>query len=239
MPGTEFTATSRVPTRPLSYANKEKAYRKELLVDYTNGMIYVIDENGNEHSITQQVYEMLIANGDLAGDIQIELPGGVVVTIQEALTSILTDLDNIKNNIDEIKKIIDELLSEDGKIAIDASLIIQDATHRFLTDLQISNLQQKVSILERIVTINPADVSGTTAPYQCVKAVSGVNPDYPAPIVDIAYTNDVFADNESEEDEYYKLHRCIVSAENEVTIQFKQMPAKSFQIRFQIKVPGF
>ena len=43
MPGTEFTATSRVPTRPLSYANKEKAYRKELLVDYTNGMIYVIE----------------------------------------------------------------------------------------------------------------------------------------------------------------------------------------------------
>ena len=136
MPGTEFTATSRVPTRPLSYANKEMAYRKELLVDYTNGMIYVIDENGNEHSITQQVYEMLIANGDLAGDIQIELPGGVVVTIQEALTSILTDLYNIKNNIDEIKKIIDELLSEDGKIAIDVMNHMNGYTPTALSDVR-------------------------------------------------------------------------------------------------------
>ena len=57
-----FTATTRVPTRPLSYANKDMAYRKELMIDYTNGLIYVVDENGTIIDVTQSVYENLIKN---------------------------------------------------------------------------------------------------------------------------------------------------------------------------------
>lgn len=239
----QFTATTRTPTRPLSYANKDMAYRKELLVDYTNGMIYVIDEDGNEHSVSQQVYEMLIEKGDIGGDITITIPdtgsGTTEVTIQEAITQILTDLSSVQKNITDIKNLIDQIMNEEGNIEIDPSDIVQDATHKFLTDVQITNLQQKVSIVEKVITINPADVTGSTAPYSCVKAVTGVDPSYPAPIIDIAYTNDTFADNEAEEEEWYKVHRCTISTANQVTILFKEKPTKTFQIRFQIKVPGF
>lgn len=238
-----ITATSRVPTRPLSYANKEMAYRKELLVDYTNGMIYVIDENGNEHNVSQQVYEMLVENGDITGDIEITIPdesgeGETIVTIQEAVTNILTDIESIQSNITQIEELIEKLTNEEGDLSIDASNIVQDATHRFLTDVQISNLQEKVSIIETTITINPEDVSGSVAPYSCVKTLSGADPSYPAPLVDIAYTNDVFEDNEAEEEEWYKLHRCIINQANQVTITFKEKPTRAFQMRFQIKVPG-
>ena len=42
-----FTATARIPTRPLSYSNSSMANKKELLVDWTNHKIYISDANGN------------------------------------------------------------------------------------------------------------------------------------------------------------------------------------------------
>ena len=140
--------------------------------------------------------------------------------------------------IDTKEKPKEKLTNEEGDLSIDASNIVQDATHRFLTDVQISNLQEKVSIIETTITINPEDVSGSVAPYSCVKTLSGADPSYPAPLVDIAYTNDVFEDNEAEEEEWYKLHRCIINQANQVTITFKEKPTRAFQMRFQIKVPG-
>lgn len=238
----DFTATSRVPTRPLSYANKSMAYRKELLVDYTNGMIYVIDENGVEHSISQQVYETIIENGDLGGDIVVTIPDGsggtTNVTIEQALTDIINSIDVIQENITNIQKLVDAFIDESGDITVDASTIIQDATHRFLTDTQISKLQEKVSIIEKIITINPADVSGSSAPYQCTKAVAGVNPSYPRPIIDIAYTDNNYSNNEAEEDAYYCMHRCQINNKDEAVFTFKEKPQTAFRVLFQIKVPG-
>ena len=240
-----FTATSRVPTRPLSYENKSMAYRKELLVDYTNGMIYVIDENGIEHSIAQQVYEQLIEQGDISNNVTVVIPNPddpegepITVTLTEALTQVINNLDVVKQNISSIQQIIESLTSEEGTLEIDPSDIVQDATHRFLTDAQISRLQQKVNIVEVTITINPADVSGSTAPYQCTKAVAGVDPSYPAPTIDIAYTNDDYETNNAEEDAYYCIHRCQILNANEAVFTFKEKPETAFQVLFQIKVPG-
>lgn len=238
----EFTATSRVPTRPLSYANKAMAYRKELLVDYTNGMIYIIDENGNEHNVSEQVYSQLIEKGDITDNIQVSIPDGsggtTNVTIEEAFNQVINDVDSIKNNITEINKIIEQLTSESGDLEINASDIVTDATHQFITQTQLDNLQQKVTIVEKVVTINPDDIIGTEAPYNCVKAVEGLDPSYPAPTIDIKYTDDVYENNNKEEDAYYCIHRCKILTANEATFEFKEKPETAFQVLFQIKVPG-
>ena len=42
-----FTATARIPTRPLSYSNSSMATNKELLVDWENHKIYISDSSGN------------------------------------------------------------------------------------------------------------------------------------------------------------------------------------------------
>lgn len=245
-----FTATSRVPTRPLSYAYKDMAYRKELMIDYTNGMIYVVDENGNIIDISQTVYETLVDRGDVNnGDsINVSVPNPnnpdemIEITIQESITNILADIDTINSNIEKIQKIVDELSAgmDDGSgdITIDASKIVTDATHRFITDTQLSSMSSKVSITEKIVTINPTNISGSAAPYTCTVSCAGLNPDYPSPLLDISYSNDLYATNEEEEDAFYCIQRCKISTANEATIYFREIPSISFNIRFQIYTPG-
>ena len=237
-----FTAKSRVPTRPLSYANKSMAYRKELLVDYTNGMIYIIDENGNEHNVSEQVYTQLIEKGDITEKIEVEIPdssgGTTSVTIEEAFTQVVNNVTSIENNITEINKIIKQLTSESGTVEVNASNIVTDATHQFVTQTQLNNLQKKVTIVEKIIIINPSDIIGSEAPYNCVKTVEGVDPSYPVPTIDIKYTDDVYANNNKEEDAYYCIHRCKILNANEATFEFKEKPETAFQVLFQIKVPG-
>ena len=238
----DFSATSRVPTRPLSYANKDMAYRKELLVDYTNGLIYVIDENGNEHDVSKQVYEYLVQSGDVSKVVTVVIPDGqggtTTVTIEEAITYVLEQIDAVNKNMEGINKLVEKMIDDSGEVAVDPSTIVQDATHRFLTDAQISKIQEKITIVEKVITIAPGDIIGSEAPYNCVKAVEGLNPSYPAPTIDIKYTNNVFADNEKEEDAYYTIHRCQILAANEATFTFKNKPETAFQVLFQIKVPG-
>lgn len=237
-----FTAKSRVPTRPLSYANKAMAYRKELLVDYTNGMIYIIDENNNEHNVSEQVYTQLIEKGDITNKIEVVIPDGsggtTNVTIEEGFTQVVNSIDSIQNNITKINEIIDQLKGESGTLEIKASDIVTDAAHQFLTQTQVDNIQKKVTINEVVVTINPSEIIGTEAPYSCVKTVAGLNPTYPAPTIDIKYTDDVYENNNKEEDAYYCIHRCKILNANEATFEFKQKPETAFHVLFQIKTPG-
>ncbi len=50
-----FQATSRIPTRPLSYENVSMAENREVIIDYTNGDIYVKDNDGNIHSVSEAI----------------------------------------------------------------------------------------------------------------------------------------------------------------------------------------
>lgn len=254
-----FTATTRVPTRPLSYANKEMAYRKELMIDYTNGLIYVVDENGNIIDVSQSVYEKLITYGDISttGDnITIEVPNPdnpnetIQVTIQEEILTILTQIDAINTNIEEIKNLITQMQADiealkagigDGSGSggsIDPSTIITDATHQFLTQTQIDNLQNKVSVTEKIVSISTSSISGSSAPYTCTVTCEGLNPNYPSPLLDISYTNDTFSTNEAEEDAFYNIYRCKITTANQATIYFREKPTVNFNVRFVIYTPG-
>ena len=143
-----------------------------------------------------------------------------------------------KEEIDAIFLLLEKMIDDSGEVTVDPSTIVQDATHRFLTDAQINKMKEKITIVEKVITIAPGDIIGSEAPYNCVKAVEGLNPSYPAPTIDIKYTNNVFADNEKEEDAYYTIHRCQILAANEATFTFKNKPETAFQVLFQIKVPG-
>lgn len=47
-----FTASARIPTRPLDYSNSSMAVKKELLVDWDNHKIYISDSNGDIVEVT-------------------------------------------------------------------------------------------------------------------------------------------------------------------------------------------
>ena len=48
----EFTATARIPTRPLSFENADLREAKEIVVDYENHIIYISDNNTDLHPIS-------------------------------------------------------------------------------------------------------------------------------------------------------------------------------------------
>ena len=142
------------------------AYRKELIVDYTNGMIYVVDEDGNIIDVSEQVYIKRVQNGNIgSGSITVIVPNpdnpeeDIEISLQEAITDILSKIDAINDNISKIQEIVNIFTNEDGEIEINASDIVTDATHMFITQAQLNAMQQKVSMSEVTVTINPASIS--------------------------------------------------------------------------------
>jgi hypothetical protein len=68
--------------------------------------------------------------------------------------------------------------------------------------------------------------------------VAGLNPDYPAPLLDISYTNDEYSDNETEEDSFYAIQRCKITAKNTAILYFREKPSTNFNVRFVIYTPG-
>lgn len=267
----EFNANARVPTRPLSYENVAMAYRKEFIVDYHTGLLYICDVDGNIIDVTAAIYNALLQNGDIGkGDnITIVIPNPenppedpskpdpddtdhwIIVNLQAKLLEILQDLDIIKNNLKEINNLITKIIKKDenGKPVKDengdyipeipAPYIVQDATHRFLTDIQINNLQKKVEIIERIVSIQPSDVTGTVAPLSCTKPCTGVDPSYPSPHIYVSYTGDSIDSNDTEDSYFNNIQRVFINSANQLTITFRAKPAGPFNMKVQIFKPGF
>ena len=98
-----FEAKARIPTKPLSYANKELAQENEILVDYEERQIYVY-HNGEFHNITAKMEEVIQGVIDamekdptilqnifnksedgsiIFGDINVTLMNGDVITLKE------------------------------------------------------------------------------------------------------------------------------------------------------------
>lgn len=51
---------ARIPTRPLSYNEVGLAYRRELIIDYDKGILYMKDDNGNIRCITTSIVTQVI-----------------------------------------------------------------------------------------------------------------------------------------------------------------------------------
>lgn len=120
--GYTYSASSRIPVRPLSYENKNLALPKELLMDYTNAKIYICDISGNIIDITtkmlDQTNEMIKENLKSAEteavvrDIDITLSDGSIVTIESGIVELFRRIsstnENLKNFQDSITSYIED-----------------------------------------------------------------------------------------------------------------------------------
>lgn len=114
--GYTYTASSRIPVRPLSYESKALALPKELLMDYTNAKIYICDINGKIIDITTKMLNQMdeIVKENLKStesketikNIDIELDDGTIVTIENGIVSLFTQLSNTNNNFNSFKQSI-------------------------------------------------------------------------------------------------------------------------------------
>lgn len=111
----EFTASSRIPTRPLSYQSKELATPNEILADYENGAIYICKSDGTVVDISSTVTETIIK--EIAQDptfvenIEITIEGNTY-----ELSTVVTD--NV-TNIKELQEALGYYVDEDGNIKFD------------------------------------------------------------------------------------------------------------------------
>ena len=120
--GYTYTASSRVPVRPLSYESKALALPKELLMDYTNAKIYICDINGEIIDITtkmlNQTNEMIKENlkseetEETVRNIDIELEDGTIVTIESGIVSLFTQLAQTNNNFNSFRQSITEYIEK-------------------------------------------------------------------------------------------------------------------------------
>lgn len=123
-----YTASSRVPVRPLSYESKALALPKELLMDYTNAKIYICDINGEIIDITtkmlNQMNEMIKENlksaetEETVRNIDITLEDGTIVTIESAIVSLFAQLAQTNNNFNSFRQSITEYIEKEVVTAI-------------------------------------------------------------------------------------------------------------------------
>ena len=149
----DFTASTRVPTRPLSYDNIAMAYKKEFVVDYHTGLLYVVDEEGNIINVTSSVYQALIDEYDFnkAESITIIIKDPddntkeIVVNLQTIIQDILDDIDVIKNNYTTLNELLQKIknliLNAKGELEIPAPAVKEDDEHNFVTKEHIKIIE--------------------------------------------------------------------------------------------------
>lgn len=259
-----FTATTRIPDRPLSYLNKDMRYMKEILVDYENGMIYVSDENKNLISVASQVYKYLLEEGELTDFIsnfivKIPKPGFDVnnppdidnpadddkfdkVVLPQGIFKAFLDIEVIKNNLKDMGGIIDKLNNDsNGEIQIDPNNIKQDATHQFLTQAQINEIKLKVKITEIIVPIKVANITGSgtdASPYICTINLPGAHPSQVSPDMSISYTGTTDDIRNSNLNGFSCIKRFEVLEVNKGKLTFNTKPVADFAVKVRLYISG-
>lgn len=87
----------RIPVVPLDYNERSRAVKKELIVDYVNGKIFTVDDNGNLIDLTSKLAEYLAEHG-----IEVDI-NNIFLTIKNIGETTLNDIFN--NYLTEIGRI--------------------------------------------------------------------------------------------------------------------------------------
>lgn len=91
---------ARVPVIPLQYSQRQLALKKELLVDYENGKLYIVSATDKNilHDITAKITELVTANITSGTNLTVDIQGVGIVKLGEYL-KVLTE-----KNIDFLNK---------------------------------------------------------------------------------------------------------------------------------------
>lgn len=190
----KFTASARIPTRPLSYANKEMSEAKELIADYEKAQLYISDVNGKLVNISGSVTEIIDRvkedikkDPSMITDATITLPSGSTITISAAILEVIA-------KTGDIEKALGGTRDEEGNLIlhIPASSITEDSTHRFVTDEEKARIGEK-EVEDIYATILSGDDKWTAdddgISYTQVVAVEAMKEEY-NPIIDSRLSDD-------------------------------------------------
>lgn len=242
-----FEAKSRIPTRPLSFANIDMIMPKELAVDYTNGNIYVSDENGVVHDLSEAVAEIVASSEELAETIKVKIEDEhgeeQEVILETAIAQMAIDIRNLKTKSEEIQAAVDEITQTDPEtgekiIKIKPGDIIDDSTHRFVTDTQLEELSKKISIDGIVLTLYAVNWTGSEAPYTQTVSNAAFTANMPRPTIDINhYESEVYEDAMDAEDAWCKVYRA-VTADGSITFYATEKPEVNLSVFVEIKKSG-
>lgn len=208
-----FTATARIPTRPLSYDNKDLAEAKEILVDYNSHEIYVCGVDGQIVNVTasvtkvvQEVMTQIEQDSTIIGESTIDLPDGTSVVLNEALLKALTEIEELQESLGLVKDDLGNIV-----LKIPATDVVTDDDNQFVTAAEKENWNNKTDTIQLTASIPAGEDKWTStdgeAPYTQKVTVAGIEEtDYP--VVDVKLS-DIYADAMEELNNYAYIYKIL------------------------------
>lgn len=237
---TQFEAKTRLPFRPLSYENVDLAYERELIADYTTGNLYLKDDNGDIIDLSEKISQTIIESGDIAQYLNVTYTG---FDGQEKTVTINAAVIDIVNKVKEQQEVIEAITGDESgsstvTIQIKPGQIVVDENHRFVTDTQLNEIAQKVSITEVICTVPKIGWIGSSAPYTQTVACQGALENMPRPTIDINHTSsESYDDAMTADDNWCYIYRATTGA-NTITLYASEKPEVDLSVFVQMKLPG-
>lgn len=199
----EFTATARIPCRPLSYDNKDLAEPKELLVDYSTGNVWVSKADGTLVDVGTAVKEIILQyikeDPEFGGSITIEIDG-VPVELSVIVAQNASNIDLIFKALgyykdpetNEIKfNLLDKIANidpETGDITfvINSTDIVETPDKQFVSQEEKDKIAKAThpEIIKATILGGASAWTGSTAPYTQRVNVEGIK-ESDTPVVDI------------------------------------------------------
>lgn len=239
MAAVEFKAQSRIPTRPLSYENIDQAFNKELIVDYKTGDIYVKDDAGEIHNISASIANTILSSGELSKYLSVTYTGfdgtEKTVTIDKAIVDLVNQIKSQQSVIDEITG-----KSSGGSttVIIQPGQVVQDQTHQFVTNTQLTEISNKVSINDVVVTLLASSWIGSAAPYTQSVSCAGAKANMARPTVDINHTDSETYENAMKADDAWCYIYRAKTGDNMITFYASEKPEVDISCVVQLKQTG-
>lgn len=238
---TQFEAKTRLPFRPLSYEHVDMAFNRELIADYTNGNLYLKDDQGQIIDLTEKISQNIIESGDISKYLNVTYTGfdgeEVTVTINAAVIDIV-------NKVKEQQKVIDAITGGgssgggDVTIQIKPGQIVTDENHMFITKTQLNEIANKVSIKDVECLLPSTGWIGSEAPYYQTVACTGALETMPRPTVDINHkSGETYENAMKAEDNWTYIYKATTGA-NTITVYASEKPEVDLNIIVQLKLPG-
>lgn len=206
-----FEALARIPTRPLDYANKDLAYDRELLVDYTNHAVYiyvggefyditsditsvvneVIKQLQEDPTLLEQIFNTEENKQTIINNVTITLENGDVVSLNDAIIGAISRIEDLEETIKNFDNVFKFEYDSEGNITnisvnIEATDVTETEEKQFVSQTEKDewNDKSKVFQLTAVISAGSSAWTGSAEPYtQQVTVPKILESDYP--VVDV------------------------------------------------------